>query len=81
MFEKHRAKVRHEQLLGLASRLVRGVVGEEKPANPRDLSALAFGELQLEIGEEEAARYLDAARVQQGFRLPAQSETEDAFTA
>jgi hypothetical protein len=76
MFEKHRARVRHDQLIYLAGRLVSGALREETAASPRDLRALAFGEYQLDIDEEEAARYLDAARVQHGFRLP-----EDMATA
>ncbi|MCX4792635.1 hypothetical protein OG369_43450 [Streptomyces sp. NBC_01221] len=69
MFEKRRARretqIRHRRLMEAALDLV-GLTGTA-PAAPADLTALVFGRHCMEIGEEEAARYLDAARVQ---RLP-----------
>ncbi|WP_055689235.1 hypothetical protein [Streptomyces prasinus] len=68
MFGKsYRQRVRHKRLMHLASALVSPF---EQPAVPVDLVALAFGRYQLEVTEEEAARYLDAALVDRGERLP-----------
>lgn len=68
MFGKnYRQRVRHQRLMALASILVSPF---ERPAVPADLVALAFGRYQLEVTEEEAARYLDAALVARGERLP-----------
>ncbi|WP_328418425.1 hypothetical protein OG542_40395 (plasmid) [Streptomyces violaceus] len=68
MFGKnYRQRVRHQRLMCLASILVSPF---EQPAAPADLVALAFGRYQLEVTEEEAARYLDAALVDRGERLP-----------
>lgn len=68
MFGKnYRQRVRHQRLMTLASILVSPF---EQPAVPADLVALAFGRYQMEVTEEEAARYLDAALVDRGERLP-----------
>lgn len=68
MFGKNRQqRVRHQRLLGLASILVSPF---ERPAAPADLVALAFGRYEMQVTEEEAARYLDAALVSRGERLP-----------
>ncbi|WP_186779920.1 hypothetical protein [Streptomyces salinarius] len=67
MFGKnYRQRVRHQRLMALASILVSPF---EQPAVPADLVALAFAR-RLEVTEEEAARYLDAALVARGERLP-----------
>jgi hypothetical protein len=42
----------------------------QAPAAPADLAALVFGLHRIELREDEAARYLDAARVRRGYRLP-----------
>jgi hypothetical protein len=77
MFAKKRQqraeKLRHQQLLDAAKKLVDPF---EQPASPADLVALAFGRHQMEVTEEEAARYLDAARVAQGDRLALPADVE-----
>jgi hypothetical protein len=65
--KKHHQRVRHQRLMRLPSILVNPC---EQAAAPADLVALAFGRHQMEVTEEEAARYLDAARVDRGERLP-----------
>ncbi|WP_098899406.1 hypothetical protein [Streptomyces sp. st77] len=83
MFENRRARQRHSRLMHAADRLLGPL---EAPAAPADLAALVFGLHRIELREEEAARYLDAARVRRGFRLPEQpvdtglSATDDAET-
>ncbi|MGW0955386.1 hypothetical protein [Streptomyces sp. NPDC002545] len=72
MFEKRRARreaqVRHRRLMDAALDLV-GFTGGVM-ASPADLIALVFGKYAVDVAEEEAARYLDAARVARGQRLP-----------
>ncbi|CAM5678761.1 hypothetical protein [Streptomyces mordarskii] len=79
MFEKRHARrearARHRQLMNAALDLV-GMFGDHS-ATSADLIALVFGQHAIEIGEDEAARYLDAARVTRGQRLPAANELED----
>lgn len=72
--KKHRQRVRHQRLMRLASILVSPF---ERTAIPADLVALAFGRYQMEITEEEAARYLDAARVDRGDRLPHAADVDE----
>ncbi|QHC33912.1 hypothetical protein [Streptomyces sp. HF10] len=74
--KKHQRRVRHQRLMRLASVLVDRTIlasvlvsSVGRPANPADLVALAFGRHQMEVTEEEAARYLDAALVERGERL------------
>ncbi|MCX4682648.1 hypothetical protein OG413_46745 [Streptomyces sp. NBC_01433] len=67
MFENRRAQQRHNKLMRAADKLVAPL---EAPATPADLAALAFGLHRIELREDEAARYLDAARVGRGYRLP-----------
>jgi len=72
--KKHQQRVRHQRLLRLAAVLVSPL---QLPAAPADLVALAFGRHQMEVTEEEAARYLDAARVDRGERLPFPADVEE----
>ncbi|MFE4539631.1 hypothetical protein ACFRKB_31975 [Streptomyces scopuliridis] len=65
--KKYRQRARHQRLMRAASILVSPF---ERAAVPADLVALAFGRYQMEITEDEAARYLDAALVDRGERLP-----------
>lgn len=75
MFGKnYRQRVRHQRLMTLASILVSPF---ERPAVPADLVALAFGRYQMEVTEEEAARYLDAALVDRGERLPRPADVDE----
>ncbi|MFF8506399.1 hypothetical protein ACF07L_38045 [Streptomyces anulatus] len=79
MFENRRARQRHNKLMHAADRLLGPL---KAPATPADLAALVFGLHRIELREEEAARYLDAARVRRGFRLPEQpsvTEETEAF--
>lgn len=80
MFEKRRARreaqIHHRRLMDAALDLV-GYTGEWT-ASPADLIALVFGKHAIEVTEEEAGRYLDAARVSRGQRLHvAEYELED----
>ncbi|MGD6765994.1 hypothetical protein ACOKM5_44435 [Streptomyces sp. BH097] len=63
---------RHIRLMRLARKLVgecqrRRILGRPGPikAAPGELISLAFGQ-QLQLDEDEALRYLEAARVEQG---------------
>lgn len=67
MFENRRAQQRHNRLMRAADSLVGPL---QAPATHADLAALAFGLHRIELREDEAARYLDAARVRRGYRLP-----------
>ncbi|GGZ19897.1 hypothetical protein [Streptomyces nitrosporeus] len=82
MFENRRAQQRHNKLMRAAHNLVGPL---EAPAAPADLAALVFGLHRIELREDEAARYLDAARVRRGYRLPEpvldiEAGAEDAAT-
>ncbi|MET9016881.1 hypothetical protein ABZX74_39395 [Streptomyces olivaceoviridis] len=72
--KKYHQRVRHQRLMHLASVLVNPF---ERPAVAADLVALAFGRHQMEVTEEEAARYLDAARVERGERLPRPARVDE----
>ncbi|WP_314254620.1 hypothetical protein [Streptomyces sp. DSM 40907] len=63
------AKIRHRRIMRAALQLV-GDQGE-RTTSPVDLIALSFGSHAIEITAEEALRFLDAARVARGQRLPA----------
>ncbi|MET8861104.1 hypothetical protein [Streptomyces sp. NPDC004579] len=68
-------RLRHQRLMSLAS-ILTDPFGQT--AAPVDLVALAFGRHQMEVTEEEAARYLDAARVDRGERLPVPTSADKA---
>lgn len=64
-------KRRHTQLRTIAERLVSrqilsGALEPKYTATTGDVIALAFGRHQLTVDEGEAARYLEAARVEKG---------------
>ncbi|QDN84361.1 hypothetical protein [Streptomyces sp. RLB3-6] len=58
----------HKRVLRAAFSLVGP--GGVNPAAPADLVALVFGRHNYELDGDEAASYLDAARVARGARLP-----------
>ncbi|MFD3760808.1 hypothetical protein [Streptomyces sp. NPDC058622] len=62
------AKIRHRRIMRAALQLV-GDQGE-RTTSPVDLIALVFGNHAIEITANEAPRFLDAARVARGQRLP-----------
>ncbi|MFF3256495.1 hypothetical protein ACFYWP_37190 [Actinacidiphila glaucinigra] len=66
MFEGYRARKRHHLLMRAAFDIV-GALGAA-PTTPADLVSLAFGRHRIEIDEEEADRYMRAARVERGNR-------------
>ncbi|MCX4682590.1 hypothetical protein OG413_46250 [Streptomyces sp. NBC_01433] len=72
--KKHQQRVRHQRLMSAAKTLVDPFA---LTAIPADLVALAFGRYQMEITEEEAARYLDAALVERGERLPRPADVDE----
>ncbi|MFI8177962.1 hypothetical protein ACIF6H_32230 [Streptomyces microflavus] len=73
--KKHQQRVRHQRLMRAASILLADCFA--RTAAPADLVALAFGRYQMEITEDEAARYLNAAQVQRGERLPRPADVEE----
>ncbi|MEV5204938.1 hypothetical protein [Streptomyces sp. NPDC053720] len=65
MFEKLRTRSRHRALMTAACRLVMSY--DTRAATPADLAAFVFGRHQIDLDEQEAARYLAAARVEHGY--------------